>query len=84
MRTASLLQCMPVIVGAENWAKWLREEPASKDELKAMLKPFPSERVAVWQVDRRVGNVNNEDAALSEPIATASSVRRQPRQGSLF
>ncbi len=31
---------MPAIVAAEDWAKWLGEEPASTVELKALLKPF--------------------------------------------
>jgi putative SOS response-associated peptidase YedK len=30
---------MPAIVAYEDWAKWLGEEPASVDELKAVLKP---------------------------------------------
>jgi putative SOS response-associated peptidase YedK len=31
---------MPAIVPAEHWAKWLGEEPASVEDLKAMLVPF--------------------------------------------
>jgi putative SOS response-associated peptidase YedK len=31
---------MPAIVRAEDWGKWLGEEPASVDQLKAMLAPF--------------------------------------------
>lgn len=30
---------MPAIIAAEDWSKWLGEEPASLDQLKAMLKP---------------------------------------------
>lgn len=31
---------MPAVLQPEDWAKWLGEEPASVEELKAMLKPF--------------------------------------------
>jgi putative SOS response-associated peptidase YedK len=31
---------MPAIVAPENWGKWLGEEPAHAEELKAMLAPF--------------------------------------------
>jgi putative SOS response-associated peptidase YedK len=31
---------MPAIVAPENWGKWLGEEPAHAEELKAMLTPF--------------------------------------------
>ena len=38
---------MPVILGSEDWEKWLGEEPANDNELKALLKPFSSERLAI-------------------------------------
>jgi len=67
---APLHDRMPVILGAEDWPAWLGEEagvdPAS------LLKPFPSERLTMWPVDKRIGNVKNESAELGEPIRTAS------------
>lgn len=59
---------MPVIVAPDDWPKWLGEEPASADELKALLRPFPAERLVMWPVDRKVGNVRNESADLAEAI----------------
>jgi putative SOS response-associated peptidase YedK len=79
---AAIHDRMPVILGSEDWAKWLGEEPASQAELKAMLKPFPAERTAVWPVDRRVGNVNNEDPALSELLR--ETAKPPELQGRLF
>ena len=35
----SITDRMPALIADENWAKWLGEEPASVDELKAMLRP---------------------------------------------
>jgi putative SOS response-associated peptidase YedK len=31
---------MPAILAEEDWAKWLGEEPATAEELKALLVPF--------------------------------------------
>ena len=60
---------MPVILGFEDWPKWLGEEPANGSELKTLLRPFPSERLAMWAVDRKVGNVKNEGPELIERVA---------------
>ena len=59
---------MPAIVGPDGIAPWLGEEPVSPDELKAILRPYPSERMTMWPVDKRVGNVNNEGPELAEPL----------------
>jgi putative SOS response-associated peptidase YedK len=66
---------MPVILGPDDYAAWLGEEPATPDQLKSMLRPYPSERLTMWPVDRRVGNVKNEDAELAEPVTTRSIAR---------
>ncbi len=57
---------MPVIIGSENWEKWLGEEPTNDNELKAMLAPFPAQRLSAWPVDKSVGNVKNDGAELIE------------------
>jgi putative SOS response-associated peptidase YedK len=50
---------MPVILGHEDWPRWLGEDKADSDELRATLKPFDASRTAIWPVDRKVGNVKN-------------------------
>jgi putative SOS response-associated peptidase YedK len=55
----------------ESWLAWLGEEPADARQLKAMLAPYPSERMTCWPVSTRVGNVKNNDPSLIEPIAGA-------------
>ena len=50
---------MPVILTEKDWPKWLGEEPATSEELKALLIPAPDENLKVWKVDKRVGNVKN-------------------------
>ena len=59
---------MPVILGFEDWPAWLGETPSTPDQLKAMLKPFPADRIAMWPVDRKVGNVKNEGPELAGEI----------------
>src|SRR5436853_5473635 len=41
---------MPLILDSDDWAAWLGEVPANDSELKTMLKPYPSERLAMWPV----------------------------------
>ena len=62
---------MPVILAEENWPAWLGEVSAEPAELKALLKPYPSEDMTLWPVDRRVGNVKNNDASLIEPVSAS-------------
>jgi hypothetical protein len=53
---------MPVILGSKDWEKWLGEEPANDNELKA----FPSERMSAWPIGKAISNVKNDDAELIE------------------
>ncbi len=68
---APLHNRMPVVLEADAWPGWLGEAKATEVELKGMLKPYASERMALWPVDRKVGNVRNEGRELAEPIALA-------------
>jgi putative SOS response-associated peptidase YedK len=60
---------MPAVLKPAAWPLWLSEKPAEPAELKAQLKPFPSEEMTCWPVSARVGNVRNNDPSLIEPIA---------------
>jgi putative SOS response-associated peptidase YedK len=55
---------MPVILPPEAWPVWLGEEPADSERLKALLTPYPAEGMTAWPVDKRVGNVRNNDPSL--------------------
>ena len=57
---------MPVILPREAWAKWLGEEPAERDELLSMLKPYPAERMRAYPISTRVNSVKNDDRELLE------------------
>jgi putative SOS response-associated peptidase YedK len=54
---------MLAIVAPDDYASWLGEEPASLDQLKAMLRPYPPKRLAMWLVDLRAGI-----ASLRDPL----------------
>ncbi len=65
---------MPVILPEEAWPAWLDEETASPEELKALLKPYPAERMRAFSISTRVNSVKNDDAGLLEPVmATAGT-----------
>jgi putative SOS response-associated peptidase YedK len=66
---AELHNRMPVILPPETWPTWLGEEPAELEQLQAILAPYPAEGMTCWPVDKRVGNVKNNDPSLIEPIA---------------
>jgi putative SOS response-associated peptidase YedK len=59
---------MPVILDEADWPKWLGEEPATLDELYALLKSCPDEALKAWPVDKSVGNVRNKGPQLIAPI----------------
>jgi putative SOS response-associated peptidase YedK len=60
---------MPVILAESDWPKWLGEEPATEDELLALLKPCPDEALKIWQVNKMIGNVRNKGRELIQPLA---------------
>ena len=70
---AELHDRMPVVLAAEDWPVWLGEEPADTARLKAMLAPYPAEKMTCWAVSPRVGNVKNNDPSLIEPIAAETA-----------
>jgi putative SOS response-associated peptidase YedK len=62
---------MPVILPPEAWSEWLGEEAAEEAMLKTMLGPYPSDLMTLWPVDKRVGNVKNNDPSLIEPVSVS-------------
>jgi hypothetical protein len=59
---------MPVILDDRDRPKWLGEEPATEQELLALLRPCPDERLTIWRVDNKVGNVLNTGPELILPL----------------
>ena len=59
---------MPVLLAPGQWPAWLGETAADDAELKAMLRPYPGGGMTFWPVDRRIGNVKNDDPDLFAPL----------------
>jgi putative SOS response-associated peptidase YedK len=58
---------MPVILAPDTWSRWLGEQSATADELKALLVPCPDEVLKIWPVDRaKIGNVRNKGHDVAE------------------
>ena len=49
--------------------EWLGEELAEETQLKTLLRPYPAQRMTLWPVDKRVGNVKNNNPSLIEPVS---------------
>ncbi len=58
---------MPVILAEGDWPQWLGEAKADAAALEALLRPCPARDLTMWPVDRRVGNVRNNDPSLILP-----------------
>lgn len=70
----SLHDRMPVILEPRDYERWL--DPANPEQPPVdLLRPYPAEKMRAWQVDDRVGNVRNDDAAL---LDEASPTAEQP------
>ena len=64
---------MPVILPREAWPLWLGESEASQEALLALLQPCPAERMRVYPIGPRVGNVRNDEPSLLEPAGIIGS-----------
>ena len=82
---------MPVIVPADQYARWL--DPA-QDGPQALVAPYPSDAMTWWPVSSRVNSVRHDDASLIErlpdpdallPLHTDEAPRGpKPEQPELF
>ena len=66
---------MPVILAENDWAKWLGEEPATEEQLLALLEPCAEEALKIWSVDKMVGNVRNKGPQLAMPVERETARR---------
>lgn len=68
---------MPAILDPEDYDRWLTPAPAGADDPAhlpaSLLRTYPAEKMLAWKVDRRVGNVKNDDAGLVEEAPVEAS-----------
>ena len=58
---------IPVIIRRQDYQRWL--EPGSEEQPPIdLIRPFDSDEMKAWRVDRRVNNVKNNEPSLCEPI----------------
>jgi len=58
---------MPIIINKQDYQRWL--EPSDKAHPPIdLLRPFDSDQMKAWRLDRRVNNVRNNEPALWEPL----------------
>ena len=57
---------MPVILDPDDYDLWL-DPAASVDELRALLRPFPAERMHAYEVSRTVNSVKNDTEECIQP-----------------
>jgi putative SOS response-associated peptidase YedK len=55
---------MPVIIERADWKVWLGEED---DDLTALLRALPADRLRVWAIERTVNSVKNDGPELLVP-----------------
>ncbi len=55
---------MPVILAAQDYERWLGEEPDPHD----LMRPFPAHLMRIWPISTRVNKPANDDPAILEPI----------------
>ena len=57
---------MPVIIEPKDYERWLTPGNPARLPLD-LLRAFPAEDMIAWKVDKRVGNVKNDDEELIQP-----------------
>jgi putative SOS response-associated peptidase YedK len=71
---------MPVILDPGDYDRWL--DPATPlEDVRALLKPFPAERMEAHPVSRAVNSVKNDSEALLEPLPDEPPLARRARAG---
>ena len=68
---------MPVILDPDDYDRWLDPE-TPVDELRALLKPYPAERMQAYAVSRAVNSVKNDTEECIEPIGEPAIVTGKP------
>ena len=69
---AAIHDRMPVILDPDDYDTWLDAE-TPVDDLRALLKPYPAERMQSYAVSRAVNSVKNDTPECIEPIGDQPS-----------
>ena len=77
---------MPVILGPEDYDRWLAPEAADAADLTKLLKPYPTEQMSYYPVSRYVNSPDNEGPECIRPAELSGNgpAERDGAQGSLL
>jgi putative SOS response-associated peptidase YedK len=76
---------MPVIIPERDCDRWLKADPERPPV--DLLRPYDSDKMTAWKVDKAVGNVKNDRPELIEHSSAAPEQTEETRredQRSLF
>jgi putative SOS response-associated peptidase YedK len=59
---------MPVILAPGDYARWLSDEPDSRD----LMRVFPASLMRMWPISTRVNKPENDDPSIVEPVELTS------------
>jgi putative SOS response-associated peptidase YedK len=59
---------MPVILEPKDYDRWLEPGDPARSPVD-LLRPFPPETMTTWKLDRKVGNVRNDDEGCIASLA---------------
>jgi len=60
---------MPAIIGVDDFARWLGDDPNPAD----LLAPYPADEMVAWPVSTRVNSPRNDDEELLKKALVAAA-----------
>jgi hypothetical protein len=70
---------MPVIIMRQDYQRWL--EPRSTEQPPVdLLRPFDSNKMKAWRVDRRINNVKINEPSLGQPVQDDAPIPDKPKR----
>jgi putative SOS response-associated peptidase YedK len=69
---------MPVIIKRSDYQRWL--EPGSAEQPPIdLIRPFDSDKMKAWRVDRRINNVKINEPSLDQPIQDDARIPKKSK-----
>jgi putative SOS response-associated peptidase YedK len=64
------------VLAPADYDRWLGTEPDPRD----LLRPFPSDLIAIWPISTRVNSPSNDDAELLDEIEFSEGAANETRR----
>jgi putative SOS response-associated peptidase YedK len=58
---------MPVIIKRQDYQRWFEPGDEARPPID-LIRPFDSDKMKAWRVDRRINNVWNDEPSLIDPV----------------